>query len=186
MKEVYTLTTERSRFTVQAFASGVLSGFVHNPIFTIRNFTGAVRFAPDATDLSCQIKVQADSLALTGSVKEEDRQDIERRMYDEVLEIAQFPRIAFGSTEAVVTKITDNWFRAQVQGEMHLHGITRPQQIDMQIRLFDDALRLGGEFSLSLTAHRIKRIKALGGLIQLKDELKFAFDLVGQKQDSAQ
>jgi polyisoprenoid-binding protein YceI len=185
MTDIYSLTTERSRFTVQAFASGILSGFVHNPIFSIRRFTGLVRFTPDAPDLSCEINVQANSLTLTGSVKEEDRQDIERRMFDEVLEAARFPQIVFRSTGSVLTQITENWFRAQVDGEMQLHGITKPQQIDMQVRISDNELRLGGELSLSLTAHKLKRITALGGLIQLKDELKFAFDLVGQKQEPA-
>jgi polyisoprenoid-binding protein YceI len=186
MTDCYTVSPERSRFTVQAFAGGVLSGFAHNPVFAVRRFGGEVRFAPDAGDSSCRIEVQAGSLELTGNVKETDRREIQRAMIYEVLETEKYPQIVFNSTEFAVTKIADNWFRAQVRGDMQLHGMTKMQQIDLQLRVLDQDLRLSGEFPLSLSAYKMKRVSALGGMIQVKDELKFAFDLVGPKQDSTQ
>ncbi len=68
---------------------------------------------------------------------------------------------------------------------MQLHGLTAMQQIDFQVRVSDQELRLSGEFPLSISKYKMKRVTALGGMIQLKDELKFAFDLVGQKQESS-
>jgi polyisoprenoid-binding protein YceI len=186
MTDHYTLTPERSRFTVQAFAGGVLSGFAHNPVFAIRRFAGEAGLARDQSDLSCQITVEANSLQLTGSVKEKDRQEIERAMFDEVLEVNRFPQIVFNSMGSDITKIADNWFRAQIRGDMQLHGTTITQVIDLQVRANDGELRLSGEFPLSLTAYKLKRVTALGGMIQLKDELKFAFDFVGRKQETAQ
>ena len=41
----YTLDAARSTFTVQAFASGLLSGFGHNPTIGIRDYAGDARFA---------------------------------------------------------------------------------------------------------------------------------------------
>jgi len=184
MTDRYALIPERSRFTVQAFAGGPLSGFAHNPVFAVRQFSGQVNFAPEALDPSCQIIVQADSLSLIGNVKTRDRLEIERQMFDEVLEVKKFQRIAFHSTEFAATKIADGWYRAQIRGGMQLHGLALNQLIDLQLRLSDNELRLSGEFPLSLTAYRLKRVSALGGMIQLKDELKFSFDLIGQKQES--
>ncbi|HEY1921865.1 MAG TPA: YceI family protein [Tepidisphaeraceae bacterium] len=185
MTDRYTLIPDRSRFAVQAFAGGMLSGFAHNPVFAVRSYTGDIRFDSDGLNLWCQIAVQADSLQITGSPKDSDREEITRAMFEEVLEIKRFPQILFASTASTVTKIADNWFRAQVKGDMQIHGMTKPQSIDFQVRVSDEGLRLSGEFPLSLTTYKMKRVSALGGMIQLKDELKFSFDLVAQKQASS-
>ncbi len=40
----YRLDPGQSRFTVQAFATGLLSFLGHSPTFAVRDFAGAVRF----------------------------------------------------------------------------------------------------------------------------------------------
>jgi hypothetical protein len=45
--------------------------------------------------------------------------------------------------------------------------------------VFDEGVRLRGQSSLRMSDFRIQPVAALGGAIQLKDELKFAFDLAG-------
>jgi hypothetical protein len=40
-------------------------------------------------------------------------------------------------------------------------------------------LRLAGDFRLLLSDYRIRQVSALGGLITLKEDLKFVFDLLG-------
>lgn len=180
----YTLDAERSRFTVQAFATGMLSGFAHSPTFAIRRFTGEMQFDPDTrADASLVLEVRADSLELSDKVTEKDRQEIQRSMQQEVLETARFPSISYRSTQIAATRIADNWFRVQIQGEMRLHGMAKPQEIDAQLRLVENELRLSGDLMLSQTAYGIKRASALGGAIKVKDELKFVFDLVGEKQE---
>jgi polyisoprenoid-binding protein YceI len=182
----YTLEPARSRFTVQAFAAGILSGFAHSPIFAIRRFSGDMDFSPESPQTSAlQIRVESPSLELIDKVSEKDRQEIQKTMQIEVLEAAKYPEIVFRSTTIAATKLADNWFRLQLRGDMSLHGVTKPFEIDSQLRLADGELRLSGEFPLLLTAFRIKRVSALGGMIKVKDELKFAFDLVGLAQDKA-
>ena len=44
----YRLDPAHSRFTVQAFAAGMLSFLGHNPTFAVRDFQGEVRFDPAA------------------------------------------------------------------------------------------------------------------------------------------
>ena len=39
-----------SRFTVQAFATGLLSSFGHNPTIGIRDFEGEIQFTPETYD----------------------------------------------------------------------------------------------------------------------------------------
>jgi hypothetical protein len=64
-----------------------------------------------------------------------------------------------------------------------LHGITRPHNVDTQLRLYADGVRLSGEFSLLHSGYNLKRVTALGGMITVKDELKFSFEIVGLKED---
>ena len=102
-------------------------------------------------------------------------------MRTEVLETAVYPEIAFRSTEIAADRIADTWYRLRIQGDLSLHGVISAQSIDAQLRLPEDEMRLSGEFRLLLSTYRIKRVTALGGMIQLKDELRFSFDLAGRK-----
>jgi polyisoprenoid-binding protein YceI len=180
----YTLQPSESRFTVQAFARGMLSGFAHSPTFAVRDFTGELAFDPGApAGASFGMTVKADSLALTDSVSPKDRDEIEGRMRQEVLETAAYPDIAFQSTAIAADRVADNWYRLQLTGELYLHGVRKPYHVDAQVRLSDGQVRLSGQCTLPQSAYRIKRVSALGGMINLQDELKFAFDLVGSKQD---
>jgi polyisoprenoid-binding protein YceI len=180
----YVLDPSQSRFTVQAFARGVLAGFGHSPTFAIREFTGELRFAPDAlAEASLHMTVKADSLVVTSSVSPKDREEIESRMRQEVLETAVYPEIVYQSTQIAADQIADNWYRLQITGELSLHGITKGHAVDVQLRLSEDQARMSGQFTLLQSAYRIKRVSALGGMIHLQDELKVDFDLVGRKQE---
>jgi polyisoprenoid-binding protein YceI len=183
MSTTFTLDSQRSRFTVQAFATGLLAGFAHSPVFAVRDYQGEIEMAdgqPAAMKIS--LTIRASSLELIDSVKESDRREIQRQLMEEVLETAQYPQIAFTSTKVATTQIAANWFRSQIEGDMKLHGITRSVPIDAQLRINEPDVRLSGELTLLLSAFKIKRVSAMGGMIKLKDELKFAFDFVGQQK----
>jgi polyisoprenoid-binding protein YceI len=181
----YAFDASQSRFTVQAFARGALSALGHSPTFAIRSFTGEVSCAGDmGLGSVIHLTVRADSLALTDSVSAKDRQEIESRMRQEVLETASYPEIVFRSTEISAVKIADGWYRLAIAGTLSLHGATNVHRLDAQFRLMEDEARLSGDCTLMQPAFGIKRVSALAGMIQLKDELKFSFDLVGRKQSS--
>jgi polyisoprenoid-binding protein YceI len=178
----YTIDPGSSRFTVQAFASGMLSAFAHSPTFAIRDFSGELRFSSEAlTDAVFELTVKADSLAAADSVSPRDRAEIESRMRAEVLETAAYPEIVFQSTDVAADRVAENWHRLRIQGNLSLHGVTHAERIDAQLRLPEEEMRLSGECRLLLSTYRIKRVSALGGMIQLKDELRFSFDLAGRK-----
>jgi polyisoprenoid-binding protein YceI len=179
----YTLDPGQSRFTVQAFAGGLLSAMAHNPVIAIRDFTGEMRFSPDSPgDAALQMAVKTDSLEVAGNVNPKDVREIEATMRREVLETAAYPEIHFRGTAVSADKVAENWYRLRLEGPLALHGVTNGQQVEVQVRLLDEEIRLSGEFTLLLSAFRIKRVSALGGMITLKDALKFSFDLVGRKE----
>jgi len=179
----YTLDAARSRFLVRAYATGLLSSFGHNPVIAIQSFTGEVSFRPDAPDQSSlRIKIDASSLAVTGSVNEKDRREIEQSMRQDVLETASYPEITFESASAQSTRIADGMYRVKIAGKLMLHGITRDLEITCNFTVDEETLRANGEFSIRQTEFAIRPVSAAGGTIKLKDELKFNFDIVGRRR----
>jgi|SRR5580658_4385737 polyisoprenoid-binding protein YceI len=182
MSRRYVLDPRGSRFTVQAFSTGVLGGFAHSPKFRIRDYSGELSITnEEAGEFTFAMKVAAGSLELIDSVKEADRKEIQRQVMDEVLEVQKFPEISFAGKSNGGTKIADGWFRSRIEGEMVLHGVKGPLHIEAQLRLTEAGARLGGEFELRISDYKIKRVTGMAGLVRVKDELKFEFDLVGQE-----
>ena len=102
-------------------------------------------------------------------------------MHKEALETAAFPEIRYQAIAVAAARIAENWYRVQFRGELSLHGVVQVVALDVQVLVREEEVRLSGEFKLPLSAFRIKRISALAGAITLKDEVKFTFDVVGQR-----
>lgn len=180
----YLIDKSSSRFTVRAFATGMLSSFGHSPTFAIRDFEGELEFSPDAPAASSlRLAIKADSLEVMDDIKSKDRQEMESTMNNTVLETAKYPEITFATTSVSTTQLGDARYQAQLNGNLTLHGATRPVAIATQITLLGDMLRAGGEFPLLQTNFGITLVSVAGGTLKLKDELKFAFDIVARKQD---
>jgi polyisoprenoid-binding protein YceI len=185
MSARYSLDPGRSRFTVQAFATGVLSYFAHSPTFAVRDFRGEVRFEGEGIDrMSLELTVNADSLELLDRVSPADRREIEDRMLREVLEMAAFPEVTFRSADVTADPLSRGLYRVKIGGQLLLHGETRPLRVVAELRLFVDGLRLQGSCPLRMSDYRIGPVAALGGAIRLKDELAVSFDISGFPEGS--
>lgn len=179
----YTIEPARSRFTVRAFASGLLSSFGHNPTLAVREYLGEVDFAPDSLDgSSLRFRVRADSLSVQDQVSEKDRQEIERTMKEEVLEVKRFSEIHFISTRVTGSRLGETLFATKIEGELSLHGVTREVVLSAQVVPDGDTLRSYGEFSLRQSDFNIKLVSVAAGALKVKDELKLSFDFVALRQ----
>jgi polyisoprenoid-binding protein YceI len=179
----YFLDKSASRFTVRAFASGMLSALGHNPTIAIREFTGEVSFDPSAPEKgSLQISIRADSLEVTDDIKTKDRKEMERAMYEKVLEVAKYPTIGFDGAATSATPLGEGRFQASLRGTLSLHGRAGAVPVSIQLALMGDMLRASGEFSILQSDYGIPLVSVAGGALKLKDELKFAFDIVARKQ----
>jgi polyisoprenoid-binding protein YceI len=183
----YKLDAGQSRFTVQAFARGLLSGFGHDPVISIRDFSGEAQFAPGTfAEASLRLAINIASLTLLDEVKEKDRREIEQTMLHDVLEAARYPEIVFQSTQITATRIVESRYKARIIGDLTLHGVTRSGLwIAAQFTLDGDTLRAKGDFTLKQTDYGIKLVSVAAGALKLKDELKFSFDLVGHRDRGA-
>jgi hypothetical protein len=175
----------RSRFTVQGFAGGLLSFVAHSPTFAVREYVGELRWQPDSSGgATLDVAVRADSLELIDHVRPADRADIEGRMRQEVLEVRAYPVIRFEASEIATAPIVANRYQLRIIGLMSLHGVGNRHAIEAELTLYDDGIRLGGEFPLRLSDYRIRPVTALGGTIRLRDELRVAFDIVAFREAS--
>jgi polyisoprenoid-binding protein YceI len=179
----YVINAMVSRFTVQAFASGLLSAFGHNPKIEIRDLKGEIHFDPAHIETSTMhLVIRADSLTVADNISDKDRRDIENDMREKVLETAKYPEIVFDVSGVTVNKANNSQTNVTLNGQLSLHGLTRGQKVPATLAETGDMLRAFGEFSLRQTDYGIKPVSAVGGGLKVKDEVKFTFDIAARKQ----
>ncbi len=180
----YVVDARASRFTVQAFATGVLSAMGHNPRIGIRTFSGEVDFNAEAAQATgFRLSIKANSLGVLDDISDKDRRDIERMMYEQVLESAKYPDIVYEAPTVTVTPLEGALYSATLIGNLSFRGITHNQTVSARIAAFDEMIRASGEFSLNQSDYGIKPISVAGGALKVKDELRFSFEMVARKQE---
>jgi polyisoprenoid-binding protein YceI len=183
--EHYVIDSGVSRFTVRAYATGMLSALGHSPTLAVRDFEGEARFAPGTlADAALTIKVKAGSLSVTDNISDKDRREIERTMNQEVLRTAEYPEIVFQSANVSASKAGDGQYWINLVGELSLRGVKNTQPVSAQVSILGGMLRAHGEFSLAQSTYGIKPVSIAGGSLKLKDELKCSFDIVARKQEN--
>jgi polyisoprenoid-binding protein YceI len=178
----YAIDPKASQFTVQAFASGLISAVAHSPKIAIRDWTGKATFVPETLrEATVKVTIRTSTLEVLDELRENDRRELHRVMYDDVLETKRFPEVTFDSTHVSADKQKDSLYRVNVEGRLSLHGNTNNQAFVAQVALGVDTFRAHGEFTLLQTDYGIKIASIAGGTLKLQDELKFRFYVVGRK-----
>ena len=177
----YQIDPGASRFTIRAFASGMLSGMGHNPTFLARDLGGQVTFdSQNPGSAAVRLRVGSASLTLVDSMSERDRREIERVTSQEVLESSVHPEILYeGGRIAVAGGGAP--LQATVDGMLTLHGVSRPLQLVVRVYPDGTMLRAQGEVALRQADYRIEPVSVAGGMLKVKDEVKLAFDIVARQ-----
>ena len=176
---LYTIDTQKSTLFVQAFATGLLSAFGHDPRIAVREFQGEVQFIPgqELKEVQLHVSVRADSLEVTDDIAEKDRRDIHHRMHDEVLEADRFPEIVYDCSQITGSGTAERYWMV-LKGELTLRGITRNLPVSLRVVVNGESLRASGEFTVRQSEYGIAPVSAAAGTIRVKDELKCTFDIV--------
>ncbi len=178
----YLLDGKGSKFTARAFATGLLSGFGHSPTIAIANFKGEAQMnASVLEESSLRIVIQAKSLVVTDDISEKDRDEINRRMHDEVLASEGYAEIVYECTKVSASKTGEGQYWVALNGQLSLHGVTRTQPVSARATVNGDTLRAEGVFSVRLSDYEIKPVSAVGGAVKLKDEIRLSFDVTAHK-----
>ena len=175
----YRVDPQASRFTVRAFAGGPLATVGHSPTFVVRDFRGEVDYDPEAPEASSlRLSVGAASLAVSDSMSDKDRREIERTTQEQVLETGRFPEITYDCPASRVTAISP--MQLTLAGDLTLHGVTRPQTVSARVYLMGGTLRGQGEATVRQAEFDIRPVSVAGGMLKVKEELKIAFDIVAR------
>ena len=180
----FAIDARASLFTVQAFAAGIVAVVAHSPKFAIREMVGEMEFVPETMEkASLQLTIIVGSLEIMDEVSAMDRREIERVMFDEVLQKSVYPRIEYKSSRVSASKTGENVFRVNVNGDLTLHGITRGVGLEAQVVAGQDTLRAQGSFTLMQSDYGLRIASVAGGTLKLKDELRCAYFILGRRQD---
>jgi polyisoprenoid-binding protein YceI len=181
---IYSIDAKTSQFTVQAFASGLISSVAHSPKIAIRDWTAEIKFVPGTlANASLRATVKASSLDVLDEMRESDRRELHRIMEKEVLESARFPEIVFESSQIRMDRLRDDLYKASVEGLLSLHGVQQRHTFMAQVALGVDSFRTHGEFLVRQTDYNMHIANIAGGTLKLQDELKFSFYVVARKQN---
>lgn len=170
---------------MQAFSTGLLSAFGHNPRIAIRDFQGEAQFSRTNGGIDgarVDLSVASTSLEVIDDISEKDKAEINRTMHEQVLETGGFPEITYACSQVSASGNGDRLWVA-LNGELTLHGVTRALPISARVVINGMLLRASGEFAIKQTDFEITPVQVAAGAIKLKNELKCTFDLVARKQE---
>lgn len=165
------IDTEKSVMTVRVFKAGFFSGFAHDHEISAPLEQGG--FNEGTT--SVELKVDARKLRVVDKeISEKDRAEIQRTMLGpKVLDSEKFPEIHFrasgGADRPRLGRLT-------IEGELTLHGQTRPVTVDVRV----ENGHYRGVAELKQKDFGITPISLGGGTVKVKNELRVEFDIVGR------
>src|SRR5829696_3797795 len=179
----YTLDASQSKFMAHANRSGLLWFKGHSHHLAASEFEGQVELTPDTiTPASLRLVVKAASLHETGAdFTEPQKQIINKELKDIVLHPDQYPDITFQSTNVTAKALGAGRYEVKINGNLTLHGVTRPITIPATITLNGSTLRAVGEFSIDRDDYKVKATSAFHGMVRVDDDIKFEFDILGRR-----
>ena len=179
----YTLDIAASKFTIQAFAGGLLAAFGHDPVIGIPDFSGEVHLGAEGIEqASLLMTINTASLKVVSEMSEKDRLEVERVMRQQILQSDSYPEIVYECSRISASRTGDGQYWVALNGELTMHGVTRGQTVSTRINMNGDNLRASGSFSLLQTDYDIKLVSFAAGTLKVKDELKCAFEIVARKR----
>jgi polyisoprenoid-binding protein YceI len=180
----YKIDASASQFSARIGVEGLLKAFGHEHVVAIRDFSGEAQLTLGSIEpASLQLTIKADSLSESEkSFSDSDRQKIDQAIHQEGLETGKYQQIVFNSTGVSARKSGEGQFQVQINGNLGLHGVTKPITIPAQVTLQGDTVTARGDFTIRHSDYQMKRISAVGGAVTAKDEINLSFNLVGRKQ----
>lgn len=179
----YKIVPDQSQFMVEAYSGGLLWFMGHTHHFAVRSFAGEARVSPEMLEpASLQLTVKTDSLEETGKdFTEEQKKIINEGARKEVLQADNYPDITFKSTEVKTKKGGGDKLDVEIGGDLTLHGATHHITIPAQVTFNGDSFRASGEFSINRSDYGVKTHSIKGGLIRVRDKVRFTFDILANK-----
>jgi polyisoprenoid-binding protein YceI len=165
----------------KAGAFSFLAGHTHEVRGPVR--TGAIDLdleAPSRSHVQLTIAT-ADLKVVAAGEPEGDAPKVQDAMDgDEVLGVAQHPRIMFNSVAVVQNARHDKVLDVTVTGQLIIRDVIQTVSVPVRIELNGDTLTATGQFAVKQSAFGIKPI-SVGGVVAVKDRLDVDFVITATK-----
>jgi len=180
----YVLDSSQSKFIARAFAGGLLWFKGKDHFVAVREFTGEAQITPGLiTPASLEITAKASSMVETRDVfTEQQKQIINKELREIVLEPEKYPDITFKSTRVTGKSTGADHYDLKIEGNLTLHGVTRPITIPTEVTLSGNDMRARGEFSIDRDDFGVKATSAFHGMVRVRQKIEFNFDIVGHQR----
>jgi len=183
-RRTYVLDSSQSKFIARAFAGGLLWFKGKDHFVAVREFTGEAQLTPGSiTPASLEITAKAASMVETRDVfTEQQKQIINKELREIVLEPEKYPDITFKSTRVSGKSTGADRYDLKIEGNLTLHGVTRPITIPTEVTVSGNDMRARGEFSIDRDDFGVKATSAFHGMVRVRQKIKFTFDIVGHQR----
>ena len=178
----YTIDAARSSATIEVGKSGAFSfaaGHTHEVLAP--KMTGTI--AVDVDDpVHSNVRVTIDAAALKVTGKGESAADVpkvqETMAGTQVLDVQQYPSIAFASTSVALKTHTGAALDVMVTGQLTIRGVAHEITVPVSVRMEGRTLTATGRFPVKQTAYGMKPV-SVGGVVSVKDIVNIGFTIVG-------
>ena len=179
---LYRFQPEQSSLIVHTDVGGLFKKFGRQLEIEVREFSGEIRFDPNsAKDSSLKFEAKTHSLALKTRATDQDRENIEIRMHEKMLQTEQYPDIRYESEKVRIWKVGERQYDVEVLGRLNLHGQTNFLPLKAQLHLKEGKIHVSGTTSLKQSDYKIKPYSYQGGALKVADEVKLSFDIVAAR-----
>lgn len=107
-------------------------------------------------------------------------------MHQQVLATTRHPEVSYKSEAVTATRPGEGLYRVQLTGHLTLNGITRIQAVVCQVTVGAYNLRATANFEIRQSDFGIKPANIAGGILTIRDELKFAFFIVARQPNTVE
>jgi polyisoprenoid-binding protein YceI len=180
----YKIDTGRSRMEINAFKTGLFKALGHDHTIAAKSFSGTVQFdAGNVKDSFVALSIDSASLTVVDlKISEKDRSEVQATMEGiKVLNVPAFPRIVFHSTHVSDWTRSGDGFKITLTGKLNLHGVEKEVTFPVFISFQRNILRASGFVTIAQTDFDIVPIKAGGGTVRVKNQVKVSFDILAEK-----
>ncbi len=174
-----TIDARESRVAIDVGKAGVFGFAGHAHQVMAPDVRGHVTVdASDWQHSTVSLEFESAALRVSGAGEPPaDVPEVQRVMVGErVLNVQRFPTVTFRSTRVAATPTGANAADMQIEGDLTLHGVTRPITVRATTALDPSGvLTTRGAFTLKQTDFNIEPVTAAGGSVRVRDDVDVQF-----------
>jgi polyisoprenoid-binding protein YceI len=182
--DTFKLDPAATRVTVRVGKAGLFAVAGHMHEVAAPAVSGTI--SVDRTDIGrsvVMLEFDATALKVTGTGEPvDDLPEVQRVMMSaRVLDVRQYPKITFQSRRVQVGRRVGDRVTLQLDGDLSLHGVTRPVTVPVDLHLSADSLVAEGTVTVRQTDFGIRPVTAGAGTVKVKDQVEVVFQVAARR-----